>query len=237
MNVKIRKLLIVDDHAVAREGTQHILKQLDDDLVVFEAHNCREALGFADDHPDLDLILLGLNRPGPHALSPLRELREHHPDLPVAVLPAWSDRDLAISTFHLGAIGCIPKTSSQQVILSAVRLILSGGVYVPRELLTPDGLQDAMSGPVAGPGESWERSERISAARRGLTRRQTEVLALIAQGKPNKLICRQLRLAEGTVKTHVTAILRALNVSSRTQAVIALERAARGRTAGFIKEL
>ncbi|MGH8714393.1 MAG: response regulator transcription factor, partial [Casimicrobiaceae bacterium] len=109
----------------------------------------------------------------------------------------------------LGAMGFIPKTANTRVLIDALRLVLSGGVYVPPEL----------------PGAAAVRPRAaVRAEDLGLTVRQSDVLRLLVQGKPNKLICRDLRLSEGTVKVHVSAILRALNVHNRTQVVIELAR-------------
>jgi len=116
-----------------------------------------------------------------------------------------------------GAMGYIPKTSTTPILLNALRLVLSGGVYLPPEVLRRHGaIAPAAPQPAAGPAQLRDPREI------GLTERQAQVLALLVQGKPNKLICRELNLAEGTVKIHVTAVLKALGVTNRTQAVIAV---------------
>jgi len=122
-----------------------------------------------------------------------------------------------VRAIDAGAMGFIPKTSPSQVLVQALRLVLAGGVYLPREALRKDSMSTAPQVP-QDPGAL--RSPREV----GLTDRQAQVLALMVQGKPNKLICRELNLAESTVKIHITAILKALNVSNRTQAVIAVSR-------------
>ncbi|MGH8799786.1 MAG: response regulator transcription factor, partial [Casimicrobiaceae bacterium] len=119
------------------------------------------------------------------------------------------DRATVERALDLGAMGFIPKTANTRVLIDALRLVLSGGVYVPAEL----------------PGTAAARPRAAARAQDlGLTVRQSDVLRLLVQGKPNKLICRDLRLSEGTVKVHVSAILRALNVHNRTQVVIELAR-------------
>ena len=130
--------------------------------------------------------------------------------MPVLVLSATHDRATVEHALDLGAMGFIPKTANTRVLLDALRLVLSGGVYVPAESAQASG---------ALRPRSVTRPEQL-----GLTLRQADVLKLLVQGKPNKLICRDLRLSEGTVKVHVSAILRALNVRNRTQVVIELAR-------------
>jgi DNA-binding NarL/FixJ family response regulator len=124
----------------------------------------------------------------------------------VVVLSASEQPDTVMRALDAGAMGFIPKTSSNQVLLGALRLVLSGGVYLPAEVLRRSPIQ----------------ASAASYRDLGLTQRQAQVLALMVQGKPNKIICRELALAEGTVKIHVTAILKALDVTNRTQAVIAV---------------
>ena len=169
---------------------------------------------------DADLLLLDLGLPGSDGFTLLTELREEHPAVPVVVLSGSDRRDDVMNAIDRGAMGYIPKTASAQVMLSALRLVLSGGVYLPQIAMTGAGTPSGTQVPASrSPG-----SGRMTARELGITDRQAQVLALLLQGKPNKLICRELDLAEGTVKIHVAAILRALNVHTRTQAVIEASR-------------
>lgn len=210
------KILVVDDHVLIREALRGVLKALKGDAVVVEATDSRQAMQRVAENPDLELILLDLHLPGRSGFEVLAELREHHPAISVIVLSVSNDRDDIAKALDLGALGFIPKSASREVMLNALNLIFAGGIYVPPEILgRPDaGLPPAPAAPA--------QSERPpSAAEIGLTERQMDVLALMMQGKSNKAICRALDLAEPTVKNHVTAILRALKVSNRTEAVIA----------------
>ena len=209
------KILIVDDHPLIREALRQVLTALDKELTLLEAQTCAEALSMADRNPDLDLVLLDLGLPDAAGSDALTQMRERFPSIPVVVLSASEEPRVVTSAIDAGAMGFIPKTASNQVLLNALRLVLAGGVYLPREVLL-HGAGNSRTGTEAAAGP---RAEDIR-----LTARQRDVLALLVQGKPNKLICRALHLAEGTVKIHVTAILKALNVSNRTQAVIAVSR-------------
>jgi DNA-binding NarL/FixJ family response regulator len=162
-------------------------------------------------------VLLDLTLPGKHGFELLCELRHDFPQLPVVVLSATEDRDTVMRAINDGAMGFIPKTSRTEVLIAALRLVFSGGVYLPPSAFS------MQSGPMTAESRLPAPATR-SPREVGLTERQAQVLALLVQGKSNKLICRALDLAEGTVKIHVTAILRALNVSNRTEAVVAVSR-------------
>lgn len=203
------KILVADDHALIREALQHLLAQLNANVVVLEAPDCDTTRALAAQHPDLDLLLLDLNLPGVGGLALLGELRRDQPALPIVVLSALEDSATVREALARGAMGFVPKSSSNDVMLGALRLVLGGGRYIPIEALPGDG--------TAAPAPK-------SLAELGLTERQLQVLALVAQGKSNKHICRELGLAEATVKIHVTAVLRALKVASRAQAIVAVNR-------------
>ena len=217
------KILVVDDHALIRTALRGVLGELGRDVTVLEASDCRGAFGLIEEQPDLDLVLLDLNLPGIHGLAALEELRTRHPALPVVVLSSANDRASVMQALDQGAMGYIPKLSSNEVLISALRLVLSGGIYIPPEILA------RLESPPAADRQSAAASERSGPPRRtpadlGLSGRQAQVLRLLLEGKSNKIICRELDLAESTVKNHVTLILKALNVTSRTQAVIAAAR-------------
>ena len=214
------KILIVDDHPLIREALRHVLAALDDKFDLLEAEDGATAFAALDAHPELDLVLLDLALPDIDGFDALAQLRERHPGVPIVVLSASDQAETVMRAIDAGAMGFIPKTSSNQLLLNALRQVLSGRVYLPADVLhrhqgTPEHtLQLAAAARRSG--------EALAPRDIGLTARQADVLALLVQGQPNKLICRGLDLAEGTVKIHVTAILKALNVSNRTQAVVAV---------------
>jgi DNA-binding NarL/FixJ family response regulator len=206
------KFLVIDDHVLIRQAMQGVLKKLRRDAVVLEAPNSARAMEIMASEPGIGLVLLDLTLPDREGFSVLAELRERYPAAPVVVLSAVQDAGNVMKALELGALGFIPKTAEGDVLLGALRLVLSGGIYVPPEILAHAELSD----PGSKRGGADEAETLV-----GLTDRQLDVLALMMKGKSNKTICRELNLAEPTVKNHVTAIIRALNVSNRTEAVVA----------------
>ena len=211
------KFLVVDDHALIRDAMRGVLKELDAGAIVLEAASSRQAMDLLEAHPDLALILLDLQLPDRDGIDALTDVRGQYPAISVVMLSAFNDRDNVIRALDNGALGFIPKTDSREVLLGALRLILAGGTYIPPEVLA--SASPAIASPAPGRPAA---AKRPSPAELGLTERQVDVLALMMQGKSNKLICRALDLAEPTVKNHVSAILKALGVANRTEAVLAV---------------
>lgn len=210
------KILIVDDHVLIRDALRGVLRELKRDADIVEAPDAQQAAQRIAENPDLELILLDPNLPDRSGFELLAELRERHPAISVVMISASNDRDDIARALELGALGFIPKSAQREVMLGAFQLIFSGGIYVPPEIM---GRPQAASAPA--PTTHARSGRSPSAAELGLTERQMDVLALMMQGKSNKAICRALDLAEPTVKNHVSAILKALKVTNRTEAVIA----------------
>jgi DNA-binding NarL/FixJ family response regulator len=210
--VQRMKILMVDDHVLIREALRGVLAELKGDAAIVEALNSRQAMQRIEEHPDIELVLLDLHLPDRSGFDVLAELRERYPAISVVVLSGSEGRDSIAKALDLGALGFIPKSAQREVMLGAFRLIFAGGVYVPPEILNRSQ---------SAPAVSTESKRPPTAAELGLTERQMDVLVLMMQGKSNKAICRVLDLAEPTVKNHVTAILKALKVTNRTEAVIA----------------
>jgi DNA-binding NarL/FixJ family response regulator len=168
-------------------------------------------------NPDLDLVLLDLNLPGLRGIAALQSFRRQHPATPVVVVSSFRDRSVVTEAIRGGAVGFIPKSSSRETIVNALRLVLAGSVYIPPEVAVEEAVSDEpLTASMLGHGDA--------AAKLGLTPRQGQVLALVMKGRSNKEICRELGLAERTVKAHLTAVLNLLKVTSRTRAVIAAGR-------------
>ncbi len=218
------KILVVDDHALLREALSGALKELESEAAILEASDGRETMRFVEQHPDVDLILLDLNLPDRDGFAVLADLRKLHPAIAVVVISAHQDRENVVRALDLGAVGFIPKSATRKVILGALQLVFSGGIYIPPQALSRLESRPPAPQPGGPGGVHAGQPERPAAspADLGLTERQLDVLALMMRGKSNKAICRVLNLAEPTVKNHVRAILKALKVTNRTEAVIAV---------------
>ena len=206
------RLLVVDDHSLIREAVRHVVQALADTVTVLTASDCDEGFAIAERENELEVLLLDFNLRGLSGVPAITAWRQRHPALPVVVLSSADDRATVLAAIGAGAAGFIPKASSNEVMVSALRLVLAGGRYLPAEVLARDD------------GAPARTAEATSVEGLGLSPRQLEVLTLIARGMPNKIICDELGLAERTVKAHVTEVLRALGVSSRTQAALAAAR-------------
>src|SRR5215813_3528096 len=216
------KFLMVDDHELIREAMRGALKQLDGNAAILEAAESRQAMPLIEENNDLDLILLDLNLPDRDGFSVLVELRKTYPAISVVVMSAQQDHDSVVKALNLGAVGFIPKSATRKVILGALQLVMSGDTYIPRQALPSEQPPLTTTPSPTSQAKPETGGDKVSPADLGLTERQIEVLALIMQGKSNKAICRVLDLSEPTVKSHVSAILRALKVSNRTEIVIAV---------------
>lgn len=208
-------LLVVEDHALVREGMVRLLAQLEDGARVLEAKDFESALTTLDKAGEADLVLLDLALPGIDGFAGLDILRRRYPAMPVTVVSAYCDAPTITRVLNLGASGFIPKAFSGDELLSAVREVLAGNIFRPSGKFLAR-LDDAVPLP---PSKASVRPDEV-----GLTDRQAQVLALMVRGMSNRDIADQLSLSEGTVKIHVTAVFKALDVSSRTQAMVAVVR-------------
>jgi two-component system nitrate/nitrite response regulator NarL len=201
------KLLIVDDHPVVRDGLAALLRQLGPEVTVLLAEDGSQGLGLADGHPDLDLVVLDLAMPDSDGFATLQEFGRLQPQLPVIVVSSSEDPRDVRRALAAGALGYIPKSAPPRTILAAAQFVLAGNVYVPTLLA---------ENPASTRDEAQDDGRRKSNVR--LTGRQIDVLRLLREGRSNKEIGRKLGLSEKTVKVHVTALFRALNVANRIQA-------------------
>ena len=226
------KVLLIDDHPLILSALQTVIQGLGDDVTVVGASSARAARGILKADADFDLVLLDLQLGDADGFDVLVEFRAAYPALPVVVVSASDRTSDVIRSIDLGAMGFVPKRASNETLFEALHMVMSGGIYVPpmtmgseRPSEKPQG--DTVPGYLAIVREQSAGVEPLkqpSLATIGLTPRQTEVLGLLLQGKPNKLIARELNLSVETVKDHVAAVLRALNVCSRTQAVLAVSQ-------------
>jgi DNA-binding NarL/FixJ family response regulator len=205
------RTLIVDDHHLFRQGLKYLLADLDPGIVFCEAENSEQALSFAGGEP-VDLVLVDLHMPGALGMDALTRMRKAFESSSVVVVSSDDDPHVIRKAIELGACGFVPKSSTPQVLIAALRLVLAGGTYLPPHVLLA---WDAVPLPVApAPPLPVQRPD-------GLSERQLEVLLKAVQGKANKAIAREMNLSEGTVKAHLSAAFRALGVQNRTEAVFA----------------
>ena len=235
------KVLLVDDHPLVLSALQAVIQRIGHDTTVVGVESAAAARSALND-ADYDLVLLDLALGDADGFDVLIEFRTAHPAVPVVVVSASDRASDVIRAIDNGAMGFVPKKSSHSELQEALRMVMTGSMYVPPAML---GLEFGSSGPPAsdtgpgpmrpagdfadatqlGGGAQPEPHQRLSSLHEvGLTPRQAEVLGLLLQGLPNKLIARQLNLSVETVKDHVAAVLRALGVGSRTQAVLAVSQ-------------
>ncbi len=195
------KILLVDDHALFRDGLARVLQELGENTITLEAENAQQAFETVDKNPDLDLVLLDLNLPEQNGFTILSHFSKQHPMLPVIIISASEKTQDMHHAIEQGAMGYIGKGSRGEVMLNAIRLVMAGEIYMPSSLLK----------------KTQQNQSNIT---NSLTQRQKSVLQLMDQGLANKHIADKLNITEATVKMHITAIFKTLQVSNRTQAVL-----------------
>ncbi|MCG3644054.1 response regulator transcription factor [Pseudomonas putida] len=206
------KILIADDHPLFREAIHNVISDGFQGSEVMETADLESALALTQAHDDLDLILLDLNMPGMHGLNGLITLRNEAPTTPVVIVSAEQEKQIVLQAITYGAVGFITKSSPRSQMIEAIEQILNGNVYLPPDIIraqkssTNRRHNDAPSFP----------PEMLQA----LTRKQLLVLERMTKGESNKQIAYTLDIAETTVKAHVSAILRKLNVHNRVQAIL-----------------
>jgi two-component system, NarL family, nitrate/nitrite response regulator NarL len=214
------RVLIVDDHSLFCEGLALLLKSVGDVSLVRSCTRASQALELAKEQ-DWDLILLDWNlgsdnAPGAQLLAAIKTVR---PETRVVVVSADTSRDRVHEAIEAGAVGFVPKEASADLLIDAIRITSHGGIYLPAHVLQTNRV--STEGPVPGPGAE---SAVLTLDQRypRLTRRQVDVLVCAVQGQPNKRIARNLGISDGTVKQHLNAVFRELEVSNRTEAVYRL---------------
>lgn len=204
------RILIIDDHALFRQGLRFLLRDLDADLEIMEAADCAQACALAGE--SFNVVLLDLHMPGVAGLDALDAVRQAFESSRIVVLSGEEDPRQVRRAIDAGAAGFIPKASTPEVLLSALRLVLADGVYLPAVALKGLG------------GEAPDAALSTDRLGDALSERQVDVLRKAVQGKANKVIARELGISEGTVKAHLSAAFRALGVHNRTEAVYAAAR-------------
>ncbi|RBO83524.1 response regulator transcription factor [Marinomonas aquiplantarum] len=200
-------LVIADDHPLFRSALSSALRAEIKDVDIVEANDLDSTLRCLEQVKDLDLLLLDLNMPGSGELYGLIRIRRDYPDVPVAIISGSEDSALVAKVIEAGALGFIPKTSEPAVYVAAINEILLGDIWLPESLK-----RDVDNQPAA----DLTMQKRVAE----LTPQQYKVLCYLHEGLLNKQIAYELSISEATVKAHITAIFRKLDINNRTQAVL-----------------
>ncbi len=201
------RVLLADDHKLVRDALAFYCSRLDDDVEVLQAETYDQAADLAARAASLDLIILDLNMPGSTGFDGLDAMRKLYPDTPIVILSGSIRHQDMTNAFEHGANGYLPKTLGGDAMLNALRLVMSGGKFIPSALYDEAG-SAGESGNVPPDGPLGT-----------LTPREMDVLEQLIEGKSNKQIAAVLDLQVVTVKLHMKGILRKLGAANRTHAV------------------
>ena len=205
-------ILIADDHPLFREALRGAVQRILPGATLHEADSVDALYGLVESHPDADLLLMDLNMPGAHGFSALVHLRGLHPELPIVMVSAREEPIVMRRALDHGALGFIPKSADAETLGKALLTVLDGDRWAP----------DNVASAAPASGEEQDAAARV----RDLTPQQFRVLQMLGAGLLNKQMAFELGVSEATIKAHVTAILRKLHVTNRTQAVLAAGRLA-----------
>lgn len=211
MSLDTSTIIVADDHPLFREALIHAIRNCVDEANIVEADSLESLQQAVEENDGADLLLLDLNMPGVSGFSALAYIRSTHETLPTVIVSATEDPTIIRRAMQHGASGFIPKSSPITEIEAAIAAVLQGELWLPPGTV----LRDQYLG-----GEE----ANVAAALSALTPHQFRVLLMLSEGLMNKQIAYQLGVSEATVKAHVTAILRKLKVSNRTQAVLAMQK-------------
>lgn len=203
------KVLIIDDHPIFRHAMVTILGKKFPGSEAVEASSIDEAIKALEQDAGFDLVMLDLNMPETCGLNGLLEIRNQHPNIPVVIISAESEKQNILQTISYGAVGFISKSSKIEEIASSVESIFEGNVCLPSEILRTPTSRNRTN------RENGISPEQI----RSLTRKELAVLKYLTQGLANKVIAYELNISETTVKSHVSSILKKLGASNRVKVV------------------
>ncbi len=212
------KIVVADDHDIVREGLCSTLQVLGDDITVLQAQNARQLIDILKLENDITLIVLDLFMPDCNGIKLVSEIVNQYRDVIILVLSASENGQDMQRVIDAGASGFVPKSAGRDVFINALRLVLAGGTYIPPELIYGVSKTVPYHMPEPTTSDLTDTIDNLN----GLTQRQKDVLKLTIEGKPNKEIARVLDISLNTVKVHMAAIFRILEVSNRTQAVAAI---------------
>lgn len=205
----MQRILIIDDHPIFRHAMVTILGKKFPDSQTIEANSLSEALEVLEADAAFDLVMLDLNMPETCGLNGLLEIRNQHPNLPVVIISAETEKHNILQTISYGAVGFISKSSKIEEIATSVESIFEGNVCLPSEILRTSSTRNRV-----------KKEDAISLDQiRSLTKKELAVLKYLTQGLANKVIAYELNISETTVKSHVSSILKKLGASNRVKVV------------------
>lgn len=224
----IVKILVADDHELIREGLKGALAGRYPEaeiLTADDANSVREHLG---SHPGLTLAVLDLKMPGSDGFTLLAEVLHRQPSINAVVVSASEDTGDMVKAIDCGAVGYLTKSMTRNIMMTAIELVMAGGVYLPPALMKPNVQLPDASTRASGADEIVQLAQRVAR----LTDRQRDVLRYICLGKPNRAIAEELNISLHTVKNHVAGVLKALEVKNRTAAAMVAEQLGIGTPEG-----
>lgn len=212
-------LLLIEDHTVVAEGLQFLLGEIDSTITVCRCTNLAEAKNTMQMQTPFDMVLMDLGLPDVSGLEGLHQIRAVYEDIPIVVLSGEENSEVIRSAINAGAMGFVPKSASSKILIAAMRLILAGGTYLPPQAYSSYAPAASAAGSLPRQEINHANRDALTGQNGRMTDRQLEILLKAVQGKPNKVIARETDLAEGTVKAHLSAAYKIINVNNRTEAV------------------
>ncbi len=216
------KFLVADDHELFLQGLEFVLKKEYPDAKLVLTNDYSSIINILNKQNDFDLLITDLAMPGGNWLEALKKIHSIAPEMPIIIVSAVFDKEILQKTYNIGVSGYVSKSFPNNIIISAINLVLAGGMYIPPDLVKNN--TNTGSSQIYDMINDFDKLQKKNNTDTVLTPRQKEVLQCLADGMSNKQIAYKLGLSEGTVKIHITYIMRALNVTNRVAAVRAGEK-------------
>jgi len=208
-------IVIADDHALVRGGMDVLVKSIIPDVQTSQSYDFSSTIKLLEELENVDILLLDLLMPGMNSIDSVRYICKKWKDLSVIIVSAKEDINLIKDILQAGAVGYIPKLCSPELMVNAIRLVLSGGIYIPSSILNISN--EFKTDPIINKNSNEYIKKNKN--KNNLTKRQTQIINLISSGKSNQAIASELDLAVGTVKMHISRMFKQLGVNSRTEAL------------------
>ncbi len=211
------KFLIADDHELFLQGLEFILHKEYPNAEIVLTNSYTGIFQILEQRKDFDLIITDLAMPGANWLDAISKIHSICSDVPIIIISAVFDKEILQKTYDIGVSGYVSKSFPNSLIISAINLVMAGGMYIPPELLKMSMASSTSN--VKDLIKDLDKDKKSAKENRILTPRQMEVLQCLFNGLSNKQIAYKLGLSEGTVKIHITLIMKALDVNNRVSAV------------------